>query len=136
MLTGLVLVVAAWGMQTYLEFSRAINRADLGENPVTKSILQEGAGKGFGAVYSLIPEPFAANSNRADIEQRLTSAGFARFGFDAFLAHFHPDLEQREVYAREANNLVCNIQLYVFVSFDEADELTLADATPHEHGCS
>ena len=135
-LTGLLLVVVAWVAQTYAELSQAMNRADLRQNAITKYVIDQGAGRHWGTLVSLIPEPFAPNSSRTDVEQRLASAGFARFEVDDFLAHFHPDLQRREVYVREANTLVCNIQLYVFVFFDEAGELTLADATQHERGCS
>ena len=91
----------------------------------------------MGALVSLIPDPFAPNSSRADVEQKLADARFTRLYDDLFLAYRHSELyRQREVYSREANNLVCNIQVYVFVSFDQSNELNFADATQYERGCS
>jgi hypothetical protein len=129
--TSLLVVIAglAYG---YFELSQAMNRPDLQQNAIAKYI----KGQRWGTVVSLIPEPFAPNGSRADIERRLADAGFTRHYHDPLLAYRHPELyEQSEVYSREGGNLVCNIQLYAFVSFDEAGALVSADGTQYERGC-
>jgi hypothetical protein len=135
-LSVVFLVAIAALAQTYWQLEQALNRPDLQQNPITKHIKDQGVGKSWGTRISLIPDPLAPNSNRTEVEQRLGDAGFTRLHDTAFLARLQWDLDrQGEVYSREANNLVCNIQLYVVVSFDEAGELAFADAAQYEHGC-
>ncbi len=91
----------------------------------------------MGTRVSLVPNVFTLHSSRTSVERQLKDAGFTRLPAELFeTGPFHDDLVQgREIYSREGGNLVCNIQLFVVVSFDQQGLLSFGESAQYVEGC-
>jgi hypothetical protein len=134
--TGIIASLVALGAigVSYEWLDYKMNRPDLRSNPISGQIMQ--AHKPWGMRTAMIPEPFRLSTPRTEIEQQLAEAGFVR-AEDAFTqSAFRTDMDQgRQIYRREANNLVCNIGLYVVGGFDGTGGLSFAEGAEYEQGC-
>lgn len=90
----------------------------------------------WGTMVELIPDIFEKNEVFEEVENSLKTAGYAHVPDEKVWKRYEDKTGVNKfVYTREVNMLVCNIQLYVFLEFDEHKNLLSAFGTQHEHGC-
>ena len=109
---------------------------ELRSNPINRYILDEAPGT-WGTRLSLIPEPFPAGISKSEVEQQLEDAGY-ELADDGHLRFFQFEYDisrGKTVYSRRADDLVCNKLIFVFVGFDDKQQLNQAEAAMHEAGC-
>ena len=115
-------------------------RFDLRLNSINRYILKNISGS-WGVPIPMIPKPFPAGISKAEVEKRLAKAGFERavdrvLNWPQVQENFGTKIDEGAIiYVREANRIVCNQGLYIFVSFDEKDRLTYGESAIYEHGC-
>ena len=127
---GVLALLAAAGVLA----AQALYRFDLRINPVAAAIKSHVIK--WGDKTDLTPQPFQIGEDRADVVALLRKSGFARTPDEKVWKLYVAEiLDGKELYQREANNLVCMIRLYVFVKFDGGARLVSANGTQHEHGC-
>jgi len=111
-------------------------RFDLYFNPVSAYIMKKSSGKVWGTRVPMVPKPFPLQSSQVEIEHQLGNSGFVHLDSDKALAAFPDEVSKgHEVYFREANTLVCNVYLYVILSFEQNNKLLHAEGTSEEQGC-
>ena len=114
--------------------AQAANRFDLLLNPIAAPIkLNVGP---WGEMIDLTPKPFSIGASQSNIIKSIKRAGFSRTPDDEVWALYSNEISDGyALYQREGNNLVCAIEFYVFVKFDDFGFLVSAKGTEHEHGC-
>ena len=116
--------------------ANAVMRIDLYFNDVVQEIKSDPKAVRWGDRVVLIPSPFAENAKREIVMLKLKQTGFVRTPAEKVWARYQSEIDRgRELYTREANNLACNIKVYVFLEFNDNNELSFAEGTLHEHGC-
>lgn len=99
------------------------------------STIKHGTGD-WGELVALIPSEFELNERGELVRNKLSRAGYERIPNDKVWARYASVIEEgKVVYSREADTLVCAIQLRVFIEFDAEDRVTFAEGNLQEHGC-
>jgi len=90
----------------------------------------------FGDRVELVQNPFEERESRKSVIRKLNKSGFKKIPNDQVWARYQYEIENgREIYAREAANIVCNSKIYVFIDFDQSNHLIFAQGTIHGHAC-
>src|SRR5688572_26218682 len=79
----------------------------------------------WGTMVDLVPNIFSVGDTFENVDNKLIRAGYSK----------EPAKENKYIYTREANDLICNKGLYVFVEFDDSFKLKSAEGAVREHGC-
>lgn len=91
--------------------------------------------KTWGTMVNLIPDIFSAGEPFVEVNKALIYAGYINTPADKVWKYEDHTGKNKFVYIREANAFFCNINLYVFVEFDDNSKLKSAYGTQNEHGC-
>ena len=90
----------------------------------------------WGTIVELTPDVLNKRMQLEKVEARLKSAGYTKNDKDNVWPRYDEKTGKNKfIYTREANNMVCNIKLYVFIEVDKDYQLIKAEGTQHEHGC-
>ena len=111
-----------------------VERPDVYKHPVSAAIVSNNPE--WGELVDLIPDAFVFGEERDSVRQKLQSAGYQSVQDKSVWKRYSYLIEDDyKLYSREADNLVCNIQLRVFVKFNSDDLLAAAKGNIHEQGC-
>lgn len=114
--------------------SQALFRFDLYLNPVAAPIKLNGSK--WGDKVDLSPRPVKIGDHRAKVLVLLRKSGFSRTPDETVWKRYEGEiLDGNELYEREAESLICQARLYVFLKFDDEGRLVSAQGAKHEHGC-
>ncbi len=123
----LVLLIGGLALQGFYRFD--VNIFEV--NRIIKSKSQR-----WGTPVQLIPEVFVEGESFENVEKYLNFSGYKNIQGDKVWKKYEDKTGPNKfVFTREANMLVCNIMLYVFLEFDQNNNLKSAIGTQHEHGC-
>lgn len=90
----------------------------------------------WGAMVNLIPDDFNVGESLETVASKLKFSGYKNIPVENAWQRYKDKVGKNKfMYVRDANMLVCNISLYVFVEFDDNGKLISAQGTQHEHGC-
>jgi len=90
----------------------------------------------WGNMVDLTPTPFSVGDYRKVVTKRLQTAGFHATPTERVWVRYASEISEGfELFQREGDNLICRIQIYTFVKFDDNGRLLAAKGTWHEHGC-
>ena len=92
--------------------------------------------KEWGDEVNLIPEDFAYGESKESIFKQMALAGYSTLPQDSSNTKENKStLGSNVIFTREANTLICNITLYVFLNFSDQGNLISAHGTRQEKGC-
>ncbi len=115
-------------------FLQAMFRFDVIIYPINRYI-KEHSGT-WGASVNLIPDIFSEHEDFEDVEKKLFRAGYTRIADGEIWGRYADRVgENKYAYIRDANMLVCNIELYIFLELDDNQKLKKANGTQEERGC-
>ncbi len=90
----------------------------------------------WGTLVELVPDIFILGEDAGQVKKVLQRAGYEPVPDGRVWKRYEDKTgPNKSVYIREANIIVCNVKLYVFLSFSEDGKLQSAVGTQHEHGC-
>lgn len=110
-------------------------RLDVMVFPVNSFIMYHSTG--FGSKVDLIPSIFSEDDTAETIDKVLKRAGYkstipSNLIWEKYIG---VKTEKRLVYTREASELICNIQLVIYIGFEKDGKIAIAKGTQQEHGC-
>ncbi len=114
--------------------AQLVLRFDLAMNPVVSPIRLYS--HTWGKMTDLTPSPFKIGTHREAVVKRLANFGFEKTPAEAVWGRYGNEIRDGfELFQREGDDLICKIQIYVFVKFNDEGRLSFAKGTWHEHGC-